>query len=191
MSDPKPLGLGSPRSWLTPLKPDGSGRAWESSPNEEIFGTHRAHAAGLNIRNPIPGYEYAWGSRDPRRHLIDRQRGYEVVRDTDPDGPAWRSGAIDPDHNAPTPMDTSEVYQDVVLLRIPAARLTENRRLEEAERIASLRAAERSFIDQMTSEEMLSGHGRNTRFAHSSHGFQVRDGDDVIESHQIPDVPIE
>lgn len=183
MSADKPtLGLGNARDWLTPLRPDGS-RKYETHGDEEIIGCHTGHSAGLNVRNPLPGYDYMWGSRDPRRLLVERQRGYEVVQDSDSDGPAWKSEAVGGDHDAPTPLDTANVYQDIVLLRIRSDRLAELRAAEQQHARSLLDSGTRAFIERASPDEMLSGHGRATRMARSDHVTNLMDGDEIVEQH--------
>mgnify|MGYP001590905126 CR=1 FL=1 len=181
------LGLGNSRDWLTPLRSDGT-RAYQAPSGDNIVGCHTGHSAGLNIANPIPGYEYKWElwGGTGSALLIAQMQGYEIIRRGDPDYPASLARVVEPNHNAPTPMDTAYTHGDVVAMRIPSERLRQLREEEYRLSLGAMDGGTRAFIEAASPEEMALGRGRPTRFARSDMVTNIMQGDSIVEQH-LPD----
>jgi hypothetical protein len=135
---------------------------------EDITGCHTGHYYGLNISGARPGFSYQWLNRKPNEVAVARHKGFVLVNDGDSDSPAYMAGMEEyqDESDTPTPLDTSQVFQDVVLARIPTERL---RQLEDANRERSermLRGGTAAYVAGATPEELETDpDGRPTRFA--------------------------
>ena len=156
-----------------------------------MIGSHTGQYAGLCIGNPKPGWEYAYGLNTPTEIYKNRIRGYEVVKTTDEDGPAYRLAMLEGDSLQPSPLDTGEVFQDIVCMRIRADRLAAIRREQQEWANAQLRGSARSYVGGASEEEIFSGHGQATRFARRDHALVLTEGDRVVEQVPLGDVPRE
>ncbi len=175
------IGGGGDRSWLTPLRPDGNLRHDTHGVNAEIRGGHRGFYAGLNSGNPRPGFQYGWGHNDPSQTLMARQRGWQVVQQGDEDGPAYRFGGGYDSTDTPTPLDTADVFQDIIYMRIPEHKLRVLREEEQRRAEQMLHGGGASaYINAADEAEIIAGHGKATRFARRDHQTQIRRGSEVL-----------
>jgi len=163
-------GGGYDREWYAPLTPEGN-RVTEDALDDTI-GCHTGPYAGLNVPNPQPGYEYCWQLNTPREVYRSELWGGEVVQGEDPEFAAYRE---DPDQ---TTVDTSRLYNELVLIRTPiekvrARQLEEQRRAEEM-----VFGSGEDFVDRASALEADYGRrgGRRdglTRFHRGDHRTEV------------------
>lgn len=179
-----PMGGGGDRSLLRYLKFDGNLDHDDS--DTEIVGSHKGVYAGLNVANPQPGWRYQWEVRSPRDVQLARQRGWQVIAQDDPEGAAWQL-ASDYDSDLPSQLDSSDVYQDVVLMKMPEHKyrsLLEQRVRENQERLTG---SDTAFLDGVSEAEASSAHsgGRRvaTRWATREHSTAVKQGDETVSTH--------
>ncbi len=178
---------GGDRSWLKPMAPNGSFN--EDSPEgADIVGCHKGFYAGLNIANPEAGYAYQWIRNDPRDIFTARQRGWNVVDTSGSDKPAFM--LVTDGEEMPTQLDSSGVYQDIVLVRITEDQHEKLNQSVRERADSQLRDGTDAFLDGASEAEMATGRtarGRvPTRMARSEHGLQAQqDGETVrIESQR-------
>lgn len=180
-----PIQGGGSREWLTPLDPRGN-LPHESGDSVEVVGAHKGFFTGLNIVNPQAGYEYQWSLRNPNQIMSARQRGWRTVTGDDPEMAAFRTAVYgdEDDTDTPTDLDTSNVFNELVLMKIPAGKLRAIRDQQKLESQNSLHGAGyRSFMGGVTDEEMLHiGKGEQSRFAMRGHGLEYHDDDRVYKT---------
>jgi hypothetical protein len=157
-------GGGQDRAWYGPLLEDGTR---EMDLGERTIGCHTGPYAGLNVVNPQEGFEYRWGLNDPRELLRARMAGSEVVQADYPEYSAYRA-LDDPTR---TSIDTSELYQELVLLRTPTEKVRERRQREQEMAERSVRGSVDSYTDRAGALEadLARRDGKPTRFARSDH----------------------
>tara|TARA_Y100000590_G_scaffold413_1_gene611 strand:+ start:8930 stop:9478 length:549 start_codon:yes stop_codon:yes gene_type:complete len=171
------LGGGKDNNWLAPLDEEGN-RQSDDIGLESMIGCHTGSYTGLNVVNPQPGYEYKWERNTGPDLLRSRQNGGQVVQSGDPERAAMNEIISD----GPSPLDTSDVYNDVVLMRYPEERMREIREREHDTAQKMMRGGANDFMDRVSqAEEMLSS-GRSTRFRRSDHRLDyVSPQGDVVE----------
>lgn len=176
-------GGGNP-AWLVPCKPDGT-RDTDGLIEGDVIGTHTGNYAGLCVANPQPGRMYQWANRNPRSLLAARHRGWRPVsHDSGGARPAYELGQLqDPEY--PTPLDTAEVFQDVVLVETSEenwARLQKEREDRAAGMLKGAGAA--SFLAGATDAERMTGQTASgnfeTRFVCREHGILFQEGEDYV-----------
>jgi hypothetical protein len=165
-------GGGQDRQWYEPLAPDGS-RDLDTA--EETLGCHGGPYSGLNVGRPQPGFVYAWARNDPRDLLRARHNGSQVVNGDDPEYSMFQE--LGDDYN--TPLDTSQLYKDVVLVRTPIERVRERREAEARKSEMQARGDAQDFLDRASDLEAEYG-GRGdkagpTRFVGSGHTIQYEE----------------
>jgi hypothetical protein len=165
-------GGGYDRKWYEPLKPDGNR---EIDIPEETIGCHTGPYAGLNVANPQPGYEYTWQLNDHRQILLSRMRGGEVVTGSDPEFSVYSANIEDMDT---TPLDSSQLYKELVLIRTPIEKVREQRLQEQQKAEAMARGSVRDYLDQVGPVEADYGRrdGRGpTRLTRSDHSMELEE----------------
>ena len=174
------LSGGGSNEWLQELTPEGN---TQTDGYVEIRGGHRGFFTALNVGNPQPGFEYEWSVNSARDIQLARMKGWRQVQGDDPEMAAFRMSVLGDhdDSDQPTPLDTSDVFQDVVLMRMPSERLARIRSEQDAERTASLEGgATAAFLQGARADEIMAGQGRNTRFTHGVHGIEHTEGGTVV-----------
>jgi hypothetical protein len=183
------LGGGSEREWLEPLDSEGN-RNPDLPITERVVGCHVGPYAGLNLYNPQPGFEYEWLC-NPEGHLGGpaaalqiHEIGGQVVTDSDPEIAAIKTM----EGMESNPLDTSTVFKELILVRIPAER--QHQRMQEiADKNKRMlrRGPEESFVGRASSleSERYSGRGP-TRFAMRGHQTDFNRGHDTVEV-SLPD----
>ena len=188
MSD-QPLGGGGDRSWLTPLTPEGN-RQTDSPVGGDITGCHTGFCFGLNVRGAKENYSYQWLNRKPNEVAVARMKGFVLVRDGDSDSPAYMAGMEDlqDESDTPTSLDTSQVFQDVVLARIPTERLRALKDDEGEKAKRALRGGAAAFVAGATPEELATDpSGRPTRFVprqgqYGSHSISFKEDNETSDT---------
>lgn len=138
---------------------------------EEVYGCHKGVAAHLNIPNAQPGRIYFWGSIRPNRQRHYRLHGWRPVSADDPERHANPMDI----HSVGTPLDSSQVSNDVVLMYMDEPRYAEHReRIEERTRARSTDI--RESFEQKGREVQMSLQQRyrpsaSLYFARSDHGL--------------------
>jgi len=159
-------GGGKDRQWYEPLAPDGSR---DLDTVEETLGCHGGPYAGLNVGRPQPGFVYSWPLNDPRDLLRARHRGGQVVNGDDPEFAMYQE--LGDDYS--TPLDTSQLYKDVVLLRTPTEKVRERREAEAKKAEIQSRGSVQDYLDGASDlEAEYGGRGRRagpTRFVGDEH----------------------
>jgi hypothetical protein len=158
-------GGGQDRQWYEPLAPDGT-RDLDIA--EETIGCHVGPYAGLNVGRPQPGFEYRWAINDPKELLRVRMQGAQVVQAEDPEFSVFND-FTDPDR---TPLDTSQLYAEVILTRTPIEMVRERRLQEQRKAEIMVHGSASDFIDRASSTEADYGRrdgGGATRFSRSEH----------------------
>lgn len=183
------LGGGMDREWLEPLDSEGN-RNPDIPIQDRVVGCHVGPYAGLNLYNPLPGYEYEWllnpsrSGASPADSLQIHEIGGTVVKEGDQEFAAFTVM----EGMEASPMDTSTIFRELVLVRIPSevqhARMQAN--LEKNNRMLR-RGPEESFVGKASSleNERYSGRGP-TRFALRDHQTEFKHGSDTVEV-SLPD----
>lgn len=178
---PEKLSGGGSNQWLIELTPEGN---IPTEDGVELRGGHKGFFTALNVANPQPGFEYEWPLNTARDVQLARMKGWRQVQDDDPEMAAFRMSVLGDhdDSDQPTPLDTSNVFQDVILMRMPSEQLAKIRADQEKERKAVLEGgATASFLRGARSDEIMAGHGRQTRFARGDHSVERMEGDNVVD----------
>jgi hypothetical protein len=184
------LGGGYDREWLEGLDSDGN-RNPEIPIEQQVVGCHVGPYAGLNLYNAQPGFEYQWmlnpsrTGASPADSLHIHEIGGHVVGDGDPEFAAFNVM----EGMEASPLDTSNMYRELVLVKIPAERQAQ-RRLENREKNAKMLRAgpEESFIGKASDREndpRYQGRGP-TRFAMRGHQMEFKSDRDTVEV-SLPD----
>lgn len=118
-------------------------RPADRDPNAPIRGSHKGAAAALNVRNPQPGFVYAWGRTDQNYLIRKRNEGWEIVP---PDSPERKEAETDP--NWSQALDQAQTRRDVVLLRITEERYREIQEDKQRRALAARSGAAESFLDK-------------------------------------------
>jgi hypothetical protein len=184
------LGGGMDLGWCERLDSDGN-RNPHMGVEEGVVGCHVGVYAGLNLYNAQPGNEYQWmmnpsrmGS-SPADSLQIHQLGGSVVQGDDPEYAAFNKM----EGMQASPLDTSNIFNELVLVRIPEARMAERRRENVEKNAKMLRAGpEESFVSRASDrerDERYQGRGP-TRFAMRGHQTQFNHDRDTVEV-SLPD----
>ena len=183
------LGGGSDREWLEKLDSEGN-RNPELGVEDRVVGNHTGSCSGLNLFNPQPGFEYQWMLNPARSggHPGDAMEihkvGGQVVVDGDPEYAAFKMM----EGLQATGVDTNTVFNELVLVRIPAEKQRERmqRHLDANARMLR-KGPEESFVNQASYDENERYSGRGpTRFAMRDHQTIFKHGHDTVEV-SIPD----
>jgi hypothetical protein len=183
------LGGGMDLGWCEQLDSDGN-RNPHMGVEEGVVGCHVGVYAGLNLYNAQPGNEYQWmlnpsrqGS-SPADSLQIHQIGGQVVQGDDPEYAAFAKM----EGMQASPLDTSNIFNELVLVRIPEARMAQ-RRQENIDKNAKMMRAgpEESFVSRASDTESERYQGRGpTRFAMRGHQTQFNHDRDTVEV-SLPD----
>jgi hypothetical protein len=176
---------GGDREWLRPLR--GDGNLNHDISGTEIIGNHKGAYSGLNIANPAPGLYHQWERNNPRDIFSAQQRGFWVA-DPERDGsPAYK--LADFGHDRPTPLDTADVFGDVIHMvtsednyrRLLNEQAEENRR--------KMGQSDVGFLEGASPEEAATasgGRSRNravaTRWATREHSTALMEGETVRDT---------
>jgi hypothetical protein len=171
----KILGGGGDRFDVRPLSPDGNRDTNDEPTLDNMVGCHSGGSFGLNITNPQPGYIYVWERRKPQDILRARQKGGTVVLSEDPEFSV--SSQLVGGFEA-TPLDSSDIYNDVVLVRYPEEVIRKRREQETERSKAQLRGSAEEFVSRATNAEIQFSGGKPSRFARRDHVTEVRSGFD-------------
>jgi len=184
------LGGGSDREWIEPLNAEGNRVGHGVNTELNVVGCHVGPYAGLNLVNPQPGYEYIWmlnpsrSGASPADSLQIHVVGGQVVKEADPEFAAFMAmEGMDA-----SPLDTSTMYKELVLVRIPAEKQLKRQQDNDAKNQRMLRRGpEESFVGRAshTESERYSGRGP-TRFALRDHQTQFNHDRDTVEV-SLPD----
>lgn len=186
------LGGGGERDWLIPLDPQGNKSMEADGIFENTVGCHTGLFAGLNIINPQPGYEYQWMLNPSRMgadvsdSLAIHELGGIVVVADDPEFAAYQKmQGMDA-----SPLDTSTVFKELVLVRVPEARMRQRREAQVEANLRQLRGGpEESFVSKASAEEIQAGQGAPTRFRSRRHQTEFQEGGQTREL-SVPDTGI-
>jgi len=168
-------GGGHDLSWYEPLNEQGS-RNLDLESGDETVGCHVGPYAGLNVAQPQPGFEYSWALNDPRELLRARHRGAEVVQGSDPEYAPYNDFQ-DPHQ---TPLDTSQLYQEVVLVRTPMETVRKRRAEEQRKAEISARGFVDDYLNRASALEVDAGRRgghSSTRFARNDHQVEFYEDD--------------
>lgn len=176
MSSIKDISGGGAREWLQPQDAEGNLRPEDG--HLDIRGCHKGFYTGLNVVNPQPGMEYQWALNNPNQLMMARQRGWRQVQSDDPELSAYRAAVYgEDDSDQPTSLDSTDVVNELVLMRIPADKLSIIRDDQEKTRKAMLRGgSHNAFVRGARADEIETGHGRPTRFVAPQHSVTVEEG---------------
>jgi hypothetical protein len=183
----KLVGGGADRFNLKPLSPEGNADGNDVPALDQMTGCHKGTSYGLNLGNPRPGYTYVWERRKGPDILRSKQRGGTVVDRGDDDYPvaATLTGGLEA-----TPLDSAEIYNDLVLFRYPEEAVRRRREQEQAKANAQLRSGAEDFVSQATQAELEYSGGGPTRFAGRRHRMDFRAGfseDSALVDQWTPD----
>lgn len=178
------LGGGGNRQWLAPLDYESNQTGYDSPDGARIVGGHSGFYAGLNVANPRPGFSYQWIRSDPRDVFLARQRGWQVVNTSDEDSPAYAQGLYqDDDSDTPTPLDTTGVFQDVVMVRISDENLRRIQNEIKTMNRIQMEGGTEEYLQGASEAERQTGYTQRgympTRLARRDHSTTVREGDEV------------
>ena len=179
------LGGGADRAWLEPLNSEGNKEPdGEEEDFDRMVGCHTGNFAGLNLYNPQEGFDYVWERNTERDKLRCLQQGGRMVDANDPEFAAIRSmlGA-----NEAAPLDSLNVYNDVILFKYPESAIRRKREQEQQKAQRSMRGGAQAFIERANDAERAIAGGRATRFARSDHRDDLEDGSGNIVDQWTPD----
>ena len=178
------LGGGADREWLEPLDEHGNREADIDEEFESMIGCHVGNFYGLNVFNPEPGYEYVWERATDKDKLRCIREGGRPVDAQDPEFAAVRSvlGA-----NEGAPLDTLNIFNDVVLFKYPESAIRRKREQEQEKARIKLSGGARAFADRATEAERMFSPGRATRFARKDHQIDYQDSGNVSVDQWSPD----
>ncbi len=176
------------REWMEPL--DAEGNRMNLPIEERVVGNHVGPYAGLNICDPQPGFDYQWmlnpsrPNANPSDGLAIHAIGGQVVLDGDPEFAAFKK--LEGMTNSA--LDTSTLYKELVLVRIPEERQAQRRQENLEENARRLRRDPADVFVSGTSHlesEQYSGRGP-TRFALRGHQTEFTHDRDTVEV-SLPD----
>ena len=173
---------GGSREWLQPQDMQGNLRPEDGEVT--VRGCHRGFYTGLNVVNPQPDFEYQWVLKDPNKIRAARMRGWRQVAQDDPEMSAWRASVYgEDDSDQPTPLDTTDTFNELVFMKIPSAQLAEIREEQEAERIRRTRGGpDQAWMSGARADEVQAGYGRPTRFIAAQHSQTITENDAPVET---------
>jgi hypothetical protein len=183
------LGGGYDREWQESLDSDGN-RNPELGVEDNVVGCHVGPYAGLNLYNAQPGFEYQWmlnpsrSGASPADSLMIHEIGGIVVKAGDPEYAAFNRM----EGMTASPLDTSNMYRELVLVKIPAERQAQRRQANLEKNAKMLRRGpEESFVNRASHQESERYSGRGpTRFAMRGHQTQFNHDRDTVEV-SLPD----
>jgi hypothetical protein len=183
------LGGGAELSWYEGLDSEGN-RNPDLGVEDQVVGCHVGAFAGLNLYNPQPGWEYQWmnnPSREggsPADSLAIHVLGGHVVQGGDTEFAAFNKM----EGMEASPLDTSNMFRELVLVKVPQAKMHQ-RRMENLEKNAKMMRAgpEESFVNRAShlEGERYSDRGP-TRFAMRGHQTTFNHDRDTVEV-SLPD----
>jgi len=172
----------------SPVREDGRTRMYDNVSSEiDIIGVHTGDFAGLNIVNPQPGFHYQWVKNDPTARMTEAQKGGRPVHAGDQDHPAYELGLVYDESDSPTPLDTAQVYKDVVLMRYPEEAIAKRRAENEERALQAVSKADQSYLQGASAAELASGQGQRTRFAERRHNLSMKDESGAVRQQWTPD----
>lgn len=169
----KLLGGGADRLNLIPLNSEGNRDGGDNPELDNMIGAHTGTSYGLNVTNPQAGYVYKWPRNQAKDINYYRRLGYSVVRAEDPE---WSVGSKVPGDLDATPLDSSDIYQDVILMRAPEEAVRQQVEREQAKTKNQLRSGADAFVSNATPAEIAFSGGAPTRFAQRKHRLDYRSG---------------
>ncbi len=178
------LGGGLDRQWLEPLDAEGN-RNPDLPIEDRVVGCHVGPYAGLNLYNPQPGMEYQWmlnpsrSGASPADSLHIHEVGGQVVKEGDQELAAFKTM----EGMEASPLDTSTIFRELVLVRIPAEKQHARMKAHAEKNARMLRKGpEESFVGRAShlEGERYSGRGP-TRFALRDHQTTFNHGHDNVE----------
>ena len=181
------LGGGSQREWLEPLDSEGNRRGHDLLVEGRMVGCHLGNFAGLNVCDPQPGFEYEWMMNPSREgaNIADgmriQQLGGQVVKDGDPEFAAFKHME---GMGGGTSLDTSTIYKELVLVRIPAERQRARlAAINEKNKRMLRRGPEETFVGGASELEQSSRYNERgpTRFAMGDHRTEFKHDRDTVE----------
>jgi hypothetical protein len=179
---------GTEDQWLIPLDPKGNVDLSSEGIFENILGCHVGDFIGLNIANPLPGYEYQWMLNPNRRGAgmgdalaISRLQGHILTAD-DPEFAVLKQI----EGGDKSFLDTCSSFRELVPVRIPEEVIRQKRE-QEAE--ANLRMLKGGPAEDFVSrahplEHQMYGNKGPTRFRQSTHQTEFDEGGRTKELHQ-------
>ena len=173
---------GGAREWLQPQ--DDQGNIRPDDANLDVRGSHRGFYTGLNVVNPQAGMEYQWALNNPNQLMLARQRGWRQVQADDPEMSAYRAAVYgEDDSDQPTALDSTDVVNELVLMRITSDKLAIIRDGQEKSRQAMIRgSSHNAFVRGARADEIATGHGRATRFVGPQHSVSVEVGGQPVDT---------
>ncbi len=181
------IGSGEDRSWLIPLDSEGNRPTDTYDIEGNSIGCHTGPYAGLCVNNPQPGYEYQWeinpqksGAFDPAAAHRIHQLGGQVVQAEDPEFAVYQ---LMQGYSAqPAPLDSATVFNELVLVRIPAESLRKEReKINETNHRKLRRGPAEAFVNQGRGQESQYNSQGPTRFRLSDHHSEFLQGAQVEE----------
>jgi hypothetical protein len=169
------IGGGADRLTLKPLNPDGNRDGNDDPELDNILGCHTGSTFGLCVANPQPGFIYKWARKRGGDINYYRRRGGQVVQTGDPEHSVGSTYIEDQDSS---PVDSADIYEDVILMRFPEEAIRQQTEEDRAKSDAQMRAGADEFVNQAherPGEIQLSG-GKPTRFARSDHRLDYSTG---------------
>jgi hypothetical protein len=181
---------GGEETWMTPLDPEGNADLSEHGIYENSVGCHDGDFIGLNIVNPLPGYEYAW-LLNPNRQgagmgdalAIQRLQGHILTAD-DPEFAALQKlEGVDKQF-----LDSCTGFRELVPVRIPEEVIRQKREQEHLANLKMLKSGPaEAFVERMSDlERSTYGNKGPTRFRQTTHNIEFDEGGQTKELH-MPD----
>lgn len=175
-------------SWLAPL--DDQGNAPVDS-LDNVVGQHSGLYAGLCVVNPQPDFEYSWARNTDNDRLLVKLRGGQIVQSGDPEMAYYNQDA-DAAAAQPTPVDSAQLFGDVILVRTPVEKVRAERDEQQRRARAQLRDAGTDFVEKAGGAERDPHYtgGRPTRFKRDDHMIVFEDDQGRAVDQWTPDIGI-
>lgn len=181
---------GGEEKWMTPLDAEGNTDMSEHGVFGHTIGCHDGDFIGLNIRNPLPGFEYIW-LLNPNRQgagmgdalAIQRLQGHIVTGD-DPEMSVLEGmEGVDKQF-----LDTCASFRELVAVRVPEEVMQNKRELEHETNLKMLKSGPaEAFVERAGDlERSTYGNKGPTRFRQTTHNTEFDEGGQTKELH-IPD----
>ena len=173
---------------FSPVTHDGRTRDFHNIPGDvDMIGVHTGDYAGMNVCNPRPGVTYQWAKRDATSRMLEAQKGGEPVLMGDEDHPAYELGVVYDESDTPTPLDTAQVYNDVVLYRYPEEAIASRQAKDAAASLRQVREADSAYLHGASPAELATGQGQRTRFAERRHRMELQDETGAVRESWNPE----
>ena len=179
-------GGGMDRAWCRPLRHDGTVDS-DDPELDGMVGTHQGEFVGYNIFNAQGGCEYVWERTKLQDRIRVRQRGGQIVQASDPERSGFSQILGSDDGLSGTPLDSSEVTNELMLVRYPEEAIRRKREQQQQKSEVMRRGGAEDFAERADARERQYSGARPGRFRRADHGIDMKDNDERLVDQWVPD----